>query len=410
MCNSVAQNIADFADGLRAGVSGICKLDGMLGKMYEDTVWIGGEIRNYNFNNVVQNNTERVPDICRTALATARRSSLSVQTAITSALEAWLDADLDQADIDPHRIALVVVSQYTTGQHIIDGLKTFSEAPEYVSPRLALEYQETYALGVLSKVFGIRGEGFNVGGASASGNLALIKAAQLLALDSADVCLVCGVGTVLTELELQSFSNLGALGGRRFADRPEQASRPFDRQREGFIYGQGSGCIVLEQASSLRKRSAKPLARLAGACSCLSVEDGASPSLETEIFVMKEAVSTAGASLDNVGYVNAHGTSSQVGDDIEARALTELFASRRVLVNSTKSLIGHCLATAGLQEAMATIVQLNQGFRHKSANLEEPIRADIGLLDSLTFDDSRLALSNSFGFSGIHSSILFELE
>jgi malonyl-ACP decarboxylase len=248
-----------------------------------------------------------------------------------------------------------------------------------------------------------------VGGASASGNLGLIQASRLIETGAADACVVVGALSDLAPLERQAFFNLGAMAGRAFADAPAAACRPFDHAHEGFVPGQAAACVILEAAHSAVARGVRALAHLVGYACKLDGNSHADPSEDGEVRVMTEAIARAGLAPTDIGYVNAHGTSSPLGDHTEVRALRRVFEAARVrpVINSTKGWVGHCLSAAGVVEAIAVIAQLAGDFVHPSANLERPIDAACRFAGAAA-EPARLAfaLSNAFGFGGINTSVV----
>ncbi|UJF34770.1 beta-ketoacyl synthase N-terminal-like domain-containing protein [Paenibacillus hexagrammi] len=304
----------------------------------------------------------------------------------------------------------IVVSGSNLSQNYAYSLfKKFDEAPEYLTPSYALHFMDTDHVGTISDICNIKGEGFNVGGASASGNVAIIKAMQMIQLGLADLCLVSGTLADLSPLELMSFSNLGAMGGKSFGSEPGQACRPFDKKHEGFIYGQAAACLILESRQSAEKRGVKPLAELLSGALVLDGNRLSDPNEDGEVRAMEQALRQAGLSPGDIDYINAHGTSTPTGDMTEIRAIKRLFKERigEIWMNSTKSLTGHCLYSAGIVEALAAIVQMKEGFVHPNLNLEEPIDQECRFSRGNTVKANlKTALSNSFGFGGINTSIV----
>jgi malonyl-ACP decarboxylase len=238
--------------------------------------------------------------------------------------------------------------------------------------------------------------------------VALIKAAQALEFGLLDACLVVGALSDLSPVALQGFFSIGALGGRRPGVAPEQACRPFDRGHDGFVYGQGGGCLVLEAEASVRRRGARAGAELAGWALRLDGNRLADPSAAGEARVMRECMARAGVGPGQVDYVNAHGSASPLGDEIEAQALRAAFGQHlpNVWVNSTKGLVGHCLFSAGVVEAIACVLQIEHGFVHPNLNLVDPIDEHCRFCGPAAEPATiSLALSNSFGFGGVNSSI-----
>ncbi|MEM7345723.1 MAG: beta-ketoacyl synthase N-terminal-like domain-containing protein, partial [Chloroflexota bacterium] len=253
-------------------------------------------------------------------------------------------------------------------------------------------------------------EGLTVGGASASGNGGIIQGYRLVQWDLADICVVVGAIQDLSPLEIQAFNSLGALGGKTITE-ATQVCRPFDARREGFIYGQGAGCLILESEASAKQRGVTLLAELAG---CSLVLDGnhlTNPNPEGEARAMQQALQMANLSPGDVDYLNTHGTSSVLGDEAEINAIKAVFGefTANVWLNSTKSVTGHCLTAAGVIEAIATILQMNGGFAHPNLNLEQPIDDQCCFVGQKSHPlNINVAMSNAFGFGGINSSVVFK--
>jgi malonyl-ACP decarboxylase len=264
---------------------------------------------------------------------------------------------------------------------------------------------------VLSELLSIRGEGFVVAGASASGNVAILKASQLIQLGIVDVCVIVGALSDLSPLALQGFYNTGAMGGKRFKSLPNKACRPFDKSHEGFIYGQGCGCVILEAAESVKKRGIKPFAKLLGGALLLDGHSLPDPSEVGEIKVMTHCLELACIKPHEVDYINAHGSSSPLGDITEINAIKQVFSHEinKIWINSTKGLIGHCLFAAGVIEAIACVVQMQNNFIHPNINLVNAID-NICLFAPKQAMSSNIyiAMNNSFGFGGINSSLLLK--
>jgi malonyl-ACP decarboxylase len=339
----------------------------------------------------------------------SRQVPKQIQLAIIAALETWQQAGLDQTPIgDASRVGLVVAGENTTGHYEYDLYATFQQQPDYLSPSYALHFMDTDHIGVLSEVFGILGEGFTVGGASATGNVALIRGYQLLRDNWQDACLVIGALADLSPMELQGFHNIGALGGHHFTEEPNKACRPFDKAHEGFIYGQAVGCLLLETVASAIKRKAPILGYFLGGALLLDGNRLSNSARQGEIRVMQQAIKVADITIEEIDYINTHGTSAPQGDQTEIEAIESLFAKNpNVIINSTKSIIGHCLWSAGIVEAIATLIQMQEGFVHPTLNLDNPISDKSRFIRKKSqLFQMNTALSNSFGFGGINTAIV----
>lgn len=241
--------------------------------------------------------------------------------------------------------------------------------------------------------------------ATASGNAGIIQAIKTLD-EQIKCCIVVGAMADLSPVELQGFHNSGALGGDEYLDAPEKACRPFDSAHNGFIYGQGCGCLVIETASAAKKRQQPVLAYIIGAESCLDGSLNTQPTVTGETKVMQKVL--AQANDPQVDYINTHGTSTILGDNVEAQAIEEVFQNRPY-VNATKSLIGHTLWAAAVIECIACIIQLRGGFLHGNINLDNPITTGLNFVGKQAIKKSlQCALSLSFGFGGINTAILIK--
>jgi 3-oxoacyl-[acyl-carrier-protein] synthase II len=260
------------------------------------------------------------------------------------------------------------------------------------------------------KALQISGPAISISAACASGNYALAQARRWLQLGWVDVCLAGACDMALTPLSLAGFGNLRALSRRN--DQPEQASRPFDKERDGFVMGEGGAVFVLERADRARKRSARVYAAVAG---CGASSDAhnmviPSPHPEPANHAMRQALSDACINPTDVDYLNAHATSTPVGDVAEARVLEAVFgaALSHVPVSSTKSMTGHLLTAAAAVEALACLVAMERKALPPTINLCEP-DPECNLRhvrNQAEEHEVRVAVSNSFGFGGSNTCLV----
>lgn len=343
-----------------------------------------------------------------------RSASLSTQAALLVALEAWQDAGLplslpaalDAAPLDRERLGLVIGGSNVQQREQVQTQQRHATSPQFVSPTYGLTLWDTDLLGVLSQALHIQGEGFSIGSASASGAMAIIQAARQIQSGRTDACLVVGALFDLSYWECHAWQNMGALGSTRFKDAPQAACRPFDRDSDGFIYGEGSGALVLESAEYAARRGAPVYGRLLGWGSALDGNRQANPNLEGEVRAMRTALGMAGLTADQIAYVNTHGTSSSLGDKTEVMALHAVGLAQAAL-NATKSLTGHTLTAAGTIEVIATLLQMQAGRLHPTHNLINPIDPALRWVrQEAMVAEVEYALSNSFGFSGINTTLV----
>jgi 3-oxoacyl-[acyl-carrier-protein] synthase II len=263
----------------------------------------------------------------------------------------------------------------------------------------------------LMRSLGIAGPTITTSTACSTGNYALSLARRWLQQDWCDVCLAGACDLGVTPLVLAGFGNLRALSRRN--DVPAAASRPFDKDRDGFVLGEGGAVFVLERAGSARRRGARAYGELAGVGLSNDAHHPVTPCPEPEqaVTAVRRALADAGVAPQDVGYVNAHGTGTPVGDTVEARGLREVFGEhyRGIPVSSTKSMTGHLLTAAAALEALACLAT----FRHRAIpptiNLDHPDpECELCHVPHVAREANvRVALSNSFGFGGSNSCAVF---
>jgi len=280
-----------------------------------------------------------------------------------------------------------------------------------LDPMVFCRSQTPAGMSLLLRRYGIRGYATSVHTACASGGQALGTAMKLIRRGRADWVLAGGFDSMITPIGLSGFCLLNAVSPDN--DTPERASRPFDITRNGFVLGEGAGFLVLEEWESARRRGARIYAELAGDGNSLSsyrITDS-HPSGDGPIQSMRQALSDAGAALDDVDYLNAHGTSTPMNDRSECAAVGAVFGAKtqQVAVSSTKSVMGHLIAAAGAVEAAVCALTIRHGVLPVNANLKE-VDPDCDL-DIIRGDPRRrrvrVAMSNSFGFGGSNSCLVF---
>lgn len=408
--SALGQGVKDFSIALKEGRSNFVQ-----SACFSDSSFcmVASELFNFSFDEAVNKFKYLPKSLHDSAKLAGRRAPLVIQTSIVAALEAWMHAKLFDRVVPSRRIGIVVAGQNTTCAYQHNTQKIFQGETSYLPPSYALHFMDSDQVGTLSEIFGIQGEGMTIGAASASGNSAIIQGCRLIQLGVVDVCMVVGVLADLSQMELQALSNIGAMGGNKFYSDPQSACRPFDREHEGFILGQASGCLILESAELARAADISVLSEIAGYGVALDGNRLPNPKSEGESYAMQQAISNANLRSTDIDYVNTHGSSSPQGDVAEITAIREVFGDHaaKIFINSTKSLTGHCLWSAGIVEAIATVLQLREEFVHANRNLQNPIDAFckfVGHEAEKAFIKN--ALSNSFGFGGINTALILKLS
>jgi 3-oxoacyl-[acyl-carrier-protein] synthase II len=284
--------------------------------------------------------------------------------------------------------------------------------PRRVSPFFIPASLINLASGNLSIRYGFQGPNHAVVTACSTGAHAIGDAARLIMLDDADVMVAGGAEAATCRIGLAGFAAARALS-TAFNDEPTRASRPWDKDRDGFVMGEGSGIVVLEELEHAKKRGAKIYAEIIGYGMSGDAYHMTAPAPDGNgaFRAMRNALKRSGLSLDQIDYINAHGTSTPLGDEIELGAVKRLFGDHayKLSMSSTKSAIGHLLGAAGSVEAIFSILAMRDGVAPPTLNLENPSDGcDIDLVPKQAKQRKiRYALSNSFGFGGTNASLIF---
>jgi malonyl-ACP decarboxylase len=387
----IGQGKTEFMDALFAGETAFRVMQ-RPGRQ-RDSAYLGAEIGEIVFP----------PAIARQTL---RAASLSAQAALTVLDEAWCEARL--CDVDPRRIGLVVGGSNVQQRELTQIHETYRNSAAFLRPTYALSFMDSDLCGFCTAQFGIHGLAYTVGGASASGQLAIVQAAQAVLTGQADVCIAIGALMDLSHWECRGLRAAGAMGSDRYADEPSLACRPFDRDRDGFIFGESCGAVVIESLESSRRRGVQPYAALRGWGIVMDGNRDSDPSLEGETQAIRSALETSGWAAERVDYINPHGTGSSAGDATELKALRACGLAGASL-NATKSLIGHGLTAAGAVEVIATLLQMKAGRLHPTRNLENPIDPALHWVENEAVDfPIENALTLSMGFGGINTALCWE--
>nr|MBP7471498.1 beta-ketoacyl-ACP synthase II [Prevotella sp.] len=364
------------------------------------------EVKNLNFNDYLDRKESRKMDrYC--------------QLAMISALEGVKDANLNLETEDKNRIGVI----YGVG---IGGIKTFQEEVTYFgqheedgpkfNPFFIPKMIADIASGQISIHFGFHGPNYTTTSACASSSNALADAFNLIRLGKANIIVSGGAEAAICECGVGGFNAMKALSTRN--DDPEHASRPFSGSRDGFIMGEGAGCLILEELEHAKARGAKIYAEMVGegeSADAYHITASHPEGLGAKL-VMKNALEDANMQPEDIDYVNVHGTSTHVGDISEAKAIKEVFGEHayKLNISSTKSMTGHLLGAAGAVEAMVCVLSVKNDIIPPTINHEEGDNdPELDYNMNFTFNKAqkrtvRAALSNTFGFGGHNACVIFK--
>ena len=340
----------------------------------------------------------------------ARRLELFSQYAVVAAKQAMEDAGIDMEKEDPFRVGVIVGSGVGSLQITeFSVLRLNEKGPSRVDPLMVPKMISNMAAGNVSIATGARGKCTNVVTACATGTHCIGDAFRAIAYDDADVMIAGGTEAAICPVSMAGFQALTALSG---SENPKRASIPFDKDRSGFVMGEGAGIVILEELEHAKKRGAEILAEVVGygatgdAYHITSpIEDGSGAAR-----AMTDAMKEAGITPGDVDYINAHGTSTHHNDLFETRAIKLAFgeAAHKVKINSTKSMIGHLLGAAGGVEFVVCVKSILDGFIHQTVGTEhvdEELDLDY-MVGAPVEQEITYAMSNSLGFGGHNASIL----
>jgi len=332
-----------------------------------------------------------------------RTVSHSETAALVTLHEAWKEAGLDT--VDPERIGLIVGGSNLQLRNAYQLFQNYSGRMDFISPTYGFTFMDSDVCGLCTELFGIKGLAYTVGGASASGQLAVIQAIQALETNQVDVCIALGGLMDLSIMEIQALRSLGAMGSDRFSSEPAEACRPFDKNHDGFIYGESCGAVVIEKAVNPFKRPLKYYGSISGWGMVIDGNRNPNPSFEGECRVINNALKSAGLQPQAIDYINPHGTGSLIGDETELKAI-EATKLSNAFINATKSITGHGLSSAGTVEVIATLLQMEASLLHPTRNLVEPINTRLNFVRNKSVSHLfQNAISLSMGFGGINTAI-----
>ena len=349
----------------------------------------------------------------------ARKMDRYAQLAMASAVQGVKDSGLDLDQVDKNRVGVI----YGVG---IGGIKTFEEEASYYalnkekgprfSPFFIPKMIADIAAGQISIHFGFHGPNFTTTSACASSTNALADAFNLLRLGKADVIVAGGAEAAICECGVGGFNAMKALSTRN--DDPTHASRPFSASRDGFVMGEGAGCLILEELEHAKARGARIYAEMVGegeSADAYHLTASHPEGLGAKL-VMEAALADAQLQPEDIDYINVHGTSTHVGDISEAKAIKEVFGEHayKLNISSTKSMTGHLLGAAGAVEALACIKAISEDIVPPTINHDEEDKdPEIDYALNYTFNQAqkrtvRAALSNTFGFGGHNACVIFK--
>jgi 3-oxoacyl-[acyl-carrier-protein] synthase II len=392
----IGDTVDEYWENLIAGKSGVSRITRFDSSILPTQ--IAAEVKNFN--------PEKYLDKKQ-----ARRVDISQQYGVVAAGNAIEDAKLDISSNNPDRAGVIIGSG-------VGGIETFEKQhalvvnnqPHRVSPFFIPMMIADMASGLISIQFGLKGPNFATVSACASSSNAIADGLMLIQRDAADIMLCGGAEATITLTAMAGFCAAKALSSRN--DEPEKASRPFDLNRDGFVMGEGSVVLVLEELEHATARGARIYAEFIGIGLSADAYHITAPAPDGSGAArsMRAALRDAGIGPDDVDYINAHGTATELGDVAETLAIKNVFCDRayKIPINSTKSMVGHLLGAAGAAELAATALEIYHGMIHPTINLDTPDPiCDLDYVPNKARKaDIKCGISNSFGFGGHNTTLV----
>ena len=394
--NPLGNNVEEYFSNLEKGVSGAAPITHFNAEKFKTK--FACEVKNYDPSQYFDRKE-------------VRKYDLFTQYALVAASQAVEDSGLDLETVDKEQVGVI----WSSG---IGGLKSFFDeclgyAEGGMTPRFSPFFIPRMIAGFISMKYGFMGPNYCTVSACASSNHGMIAAFDAIRYGKADVMVAGGSEAAVNEPSVGGFNSMQALSTRN--DDPEHASRPFDKDRDGFVVGEGAGALILEEYEHAKARGAKIYCEILGGGASADAYHFTAPHPEGKgaIKAMRDALKDAGITADEIDYVNVHGTSTPAGDLPELKAVAEVLGDHvyDVNISSTKSMTGHLLGAAGAVEALACIFAITHGVVHppiNCENLDPAIDPRLNLtLGTAQKRDVKCALSNTFGFGGHNSTVIF---
>jgi len=374
---------------------------------------IGGDISDYDVKAKLQAFEGRIPEeIFTRARKIFKQVADSTRYSILLALDAYLDSGLfELKNFDPFDFGVVCGGHNINNRYVFQQHDIFREEPEFIDGLASLASLDTDHSSSVSEILNLRARAYSVGGACASGNIALQMAQQAIQFESRKVELVVFPLLLMDPLQLQELTFLEAISYKNFHDEPDRASRPFDLDRDGFLPCEGGAVFVIESLSHALDRGATIHAEFLGSHVNSDANHLGNPLQAGQVRVMTDMLKKAEVQPEEIDFICAHATSTKLGDITEIRSIKEAFGSHasQLSINAPKSLLGHVGWSAAGVEAAIGIAEMNHGFLHRSWNvdsLDPEIDLDVCQQDNVR-KEIRCFLNNSFGMGGINSASIF---
>lgn len=407
----IGDNCSDFLKNLLTGKSAITHW-----KHFDTTniySKIGGDLSDYDIESRVNSFKGKIPDdLFQRLHHLINGAPWGIQMTLLSAVAAYIDANLSSHFFDNRRVCITVAGHNLNQNFVYNNHIQFSEEPDFINGLFALRALDTDHAASISEVLQFQGPTYTLGGACASGNIALRAAIDEIRYHDMEMAFVTGPLLEFSPLDLEGMAILDAISYKNFNDYPEKASRPYDLRREGFVPSHGNAVLVVEELEHAKQRNAKIYAEIIGVESNADACHLPQPSITGQANLIRTLLDKYHINPNQIDYISAHATSTLLGDATELYAIKDAFGQHafKLKINAPKSMLGHTCWAAAIVETVAAILQMNAGILHPSINidnLDPEVDLDVCANHSCKHQIN-LMLKNSFGFGGINSISLIK--
>lgn len=402
----IGDNLDDYYNNLVAGKSALTKWRTL--DTSKIRCKVGGDLGDYDYKACLKKMENDIPeDVFKKMKKILKTAPLSSRLTAITAVKAYIDAGLFKADIERDNICAILGGHNINSNYIYNNFKQFEEEPEYINGLMGIVVYDTDVIASIAEILNIQGPVYSSGGTCTSTGIAMKNAVSEIRHGDSDIALVTGGILDYSPLDLQALILVSAISYKSYNEHPEKSSRPFDTKREGFVPSHGSGVLVFEELEHAKKRNAKIYAEVLEVQSSSDANHLSNPSVEGQSKLMRKVLKNADVKPDQIDYINAHATSTPLGDKIEIASIKNVFGDHayKLKVNATKSLIGHAGWSAAAVELIAGILQMKNSTLHPSINVDEQdpeIDIDVCANKKVENYEINYMLKNSFGFGGLN--------
>jgi len=403
----LGDNQEDFFNNLIAGKSGIKKMESVDTSMIRCK--IGGDLGDYDVKSKLDSLKDKMPeDAFKRARKIIKTAPFSTKLTMFAALDAYIDAGLFDYKFDKERIAAILGGHNFHDNYIVKNVRQFDEEPEYIDGLMGICVFDSDVIASISEVVETYGPMYIVGGTCASSGMALRSAINEIQYGDCDMAIVGGGLLDYSNVGYQALILVSAISYISFNDEPEKSSRPYDMKREGFVPSHGSCIFIIEDLEHAKKRGAKIYAEILAVECNNDANHLSNPSVEGQTRLINKVLKKADIKAEQIDYINAHATSTPLGDRIELQSIKNVFGehAKNLKINATKSMIGHTGWTSHTLELAAAILQMHHSTLHPSINIEEidPECEGLDICANKKVENYEVnyILKNSFGFGGLN--------